>query len=188
MNASEVKASLTPYTSRSSFSSKYTVYSVLLPPCNEDMVPKSRLSSSMMRLLSMVANLMALLFSSGNFVTALPSTVPRLPSHNYNFRELRPQQGMKGSFQQPYFRFNIFLRKNAGITEEEFHRHWKTVHADLTISDKDAGSRLLRYTQVGCGSHRGYSCDLTNADSSTRMKNFVRRSSHLSTLQVVYLQ
>ena len=52
------------------------------------------------------------------------------------------------SFQQPYFRFNVLFRMNAGITKEEFHRHWNTVRVELTILDKDAGSRLLRYAKV----------------------------------------
>lgn len=86
----------------------------------------------------------ALLFAFSTLVAALPSTAPRSSSHDYIFRELRPYQGTGMSFQQPYFRFNILSRMNAGITKEEFHRHWNTVRVDLTISDKDAGSRLLR--------------------------------------------
>ncbi|KAF2132409.1 hypothetical protein P153DRAFT_275417, partial [Dothidotthia symphoricarpi CBS 119687] len=68
--------------------------------------------------------------------------------YNYNFREFRPQSGRNGSFRQPYFRFLILFRQNAGITEEFFHRHWKTVHADLTLSQADVGLRLQRYIQL----------------------------------------
>ena len=101
-----------------------------------------------MWLLPVTKGFLALALLSCKLGAALPSETHQSPSHNYTFDELRPQRGLQGSFRQPYFRFNIFFRRNAGITEELFHRHWKTVHADLTISDGDAGLRLLRYTQV----------------------------------------
>jgi len=101
-----------------------------------------------MRVLTSTIGLVALFSSSCCHVAALPPAPVQPPSYNYTFKELRSQQNSKGSFQQPYFRFNIFFRKSAVITEEFFHSHWKTVHADLTISEKDGGLRLLRYTQV----------------------------------------
>jgi hypothetical protein len=101
-----------------------------------------------MRVTFMTGTLVALILLSPSLVTALPSVTQQPPSHNYTFNELRPQRGSNGSFRQPYFRFKVFFRKNTGITEEFFHRHWKTIHADLTISGKNAGLRLLRYTQV----------------------------------------
>lgn len=106
-----------------------------------------------MRLIIFAVSLAALVSSVFGHVAALASTPVQSPSHKYTFKELRPQQNGRGSFQQPYFRFNIFFRKNAGITEEIFHSHWKSVHADLTVSEKDAGLRLLRYTQVSCHLH-----------------------------------
>ncbi|KAF3035628.1 hypothetical protein E8E11_005607 [Didymella keratinophila] len=103
-----------------------------------------------MQLLLNVACLMALCFSAICHAFAAISTVS---AHNYTFKELEPHCGSQGSFRQPYFRFNVFFRKNANITEEQFHRHWKTVHADLTISEPDAGLRLLRYTQFHQDAH-----------------------------------
>ncbi|KZM19923.1 hypothetical protein ST47_g9051 [Ascochyta rabiei] len=96
-----------------------------------------------MQLMFKTISLVALVFWFCGFVAALPPT----SSYNYTFDELRPQPGSQGSFRQPYFRFKIFFRKNTSITEKFLHSHWKTVHADLTISDPDAGVRLLRYTQ-----------------------------------------
>ena len=104
-----------------------------------------------MRLVPITKGLLALAPLFCDLASSLPSTTYPSTSYNYTFDELRPQRDGQGSFEQSYFRFNVFFRKNAGITEDFFHRHWKTVHADLTISDKDAGLRLLRYTQVSFG-------------------------------------
>ena len=99
---------------------------------------------------------MQLLLSVAWLLAFSPSTIchafaiSTASAHNYTFKELEPQCDSLGSFRQPYFRFNIFFRKNANITDEQFHRLWQTVHADLTISEPDAGTRLLRYTQVSC--------------------------------------
>lgn len=101
-----------------------------------------------MQPLSTVTSILALLIFTFQLAIAYPSSQNQQSPYKYTFKELKPQQGTRGSFRQPYFRFNIFLRKNNGITEEHFHRHWKTVHADLTISEPDAGVHLLRYTQV----------------------------------------
>lgn len=92
-------------------------------------------------------NLTALTLSTSCLATPLSTSNPPLLSHVYTFKELQSKHS-KHSSHQPYFRFNIFLRKNPHITEAAFHQHWKSVHADLTISQPDAGLRLLRYTQV----------------------------------------
>lgn len=122
------------------------------------MLPYSHISCIVFAKLVVGASLhvMQLLTSTASFIALVVSLCSRTttlapahsPSHNYTFEELQPQSNREGSFQQSYFRFNIFFRKNTGITEEFFHGHWKTVHADLTVSNKDAGLRLLRYTQV----------------------------------------
>ena len=65
--------------------------------------------------------------------------------HKYNFSELELGGG---SNQQPYFRAMVFFHKKPGLTDEFFHEHWKSVHADLTMSVKDAGVTLVRYVQV----------------------------------------
>ncbi|CAO2657218.1 Nn.00g033440.m01.CDS01 [Neocucurbitaria sp. VM-36] len=67
--------------------------------------------------------------------------------YNYTFCELRPRDDPNGSFRQPYFSFKILFSRKDGITEEFFHRHWKTVHADLTLSQVDFALRVQRYTQ-----------------------------------------
>lgn len=50
---------------------------------------------------------------------------------------------------QPYFKITFFLTKKAGLSDEEFHRHWETLHADLTVATKGFRDILgLRYVQV----------------------------------------
>lgn len=34
------------------------------------------------------------------------------------------------------------------MTEEDFPRHWKTIHTDLIISEPDAGLTLVKCMQV----------------------------------------
>ncbi|KAL6242215.1 hypothetical protein RBB50_010763 [Rhinocladiella similis] len=49
---------------------------------------------------------------------------------------------------QPYFKITFFLTKKAGLSDEEFHRHWETLHADLTVATKGFRDILgLRYVQ-----------------------------------------
>ncbi|KAJ4309788.1 hypothetical protein N0V94_008766 [Neodidymelliopsis sp. IMI 364377] len=52
-----------------------------------------------------------------------------------------------GSNEQPYFRALIFFSKKPDVTDEFFHDHWKSVHADLTLRTPDAGVKLTRYVQ-----------------------------------------
>ena len=70
---------------------------------------------------------------------------PNHHTHTFNFNELEVGSG---SNQQPYFRALVFFYKKPGLTDEFFHEHWKSVHADLTLSTKDAGVNLVRYVQV----------------------------------------
>lgn len=72
---------------------------------------------------------------------------PPCPNHNnhsYHFDELKLGGG---SNEQQYFRAQIFFRKKPNLTDEFFHEHWKSVHADLTMQVADANSLLLRYEQ-----------------------------------------
>ena len=70
---------------------------------------------------------------------------PNHTIHKFNFDELAVGTG---SNEQPYFRAMIFFHKKPGLTDDFFHEHWKSVHADLTLSTKDAGVNLVRYVQV----------------------------------------
>ena len=38
---------------------------------------------------------------------------------------------------QPYVRLSFWFNKLPDVSYEQFHRHWETVHADLTIATKD---------------------------------------------------
>ncbi|KAH8727193.1 hypothetical protein GQ44DRAFT_130319 [Phaeosphaeriaceae sp. PMI808] len=69
---------------------------------------------------------------------------PNHPIHQHKFLEL----GLDSSSnQQPYFRAMIFFNKKPGLTDEFFHDHWKSIHADLTMQVEDAGVSFVRYVQ-----------------------------------------
>ncbi|KAH7130340.1 hypothetical protein B0J11DRAFT_602675 [Dendryphion nanum] len=70
--------------------------------------------------------------------------------HNYKFDELVLGTG---SNQQPYFRALIFFNKKPEHSEEFFHDHWKSVHADLTLSVQNTGIKLSRYVQFHQDAH-----------------------------------
>ena len=44
-------------------------------------------------------------------------------------------------------RFSLFARRNKGLSEEEFHRHWSEVHGPLVV-EWLARYGTVRYTQV----------------------------------------
>ncbi|KAL5121165.1 hypothetical protein ACEQ8H_001017 [Pleosporales sp. CAS-2024a] len=71
--------------------------------------------------------------------------------HQHKFPELAISRNRDGSNQQKYFRAMIFFNKKPGLTDDFFHEHWKSVHADLTMQVDNAGVNLVRYVQV---SHR----------------------------------
>ncbi|KAF2664302.1 hypothetical protein BT63DRAFT_444057 [Microthyrium microscopicum] len=49
---------------------------------------------------------------------------------------------------QPYVKLTFFFSKGSNISDEQFHRHWETVHADLTVASKDFRvNDLRRYVQ-----------------------------------------
>lgn len=51
---------------------------------------------------------------------------------------------------QPYLKITFFLIKKSGLSDQEFHSHWETVHADLTVAAKGFREiQALRYVQVG---------------------------------------
>ncbi|KAF2728953.1 hypothetical protein EJ04DRAFT_569079 [Polyplosphaeria fusca] len=72
------------------------------------------------------------------------SPCPSHLTHPFTFSELSPGTG---SNQQPYFRALVFFTKKPGLTDDFFHEHWKSVHADLAISIKGASVNLVRYVQ-----------------------------------------
>lgn len=72
------------------------------------------------------------------------SPCPNHDTHQYRFDELSLGTG---SNEQPYFRALVVFNKQPGLTDEFFHSHWKSVHADLTMQVQDAGVNLVRYVQ-----------------------------------------
>lgn len=49
---------------------------------------------------------------------------------------------------QPCIKLSFFFNKLPEVSYEQFHRHWETVHADLTIATKDFHAcKIQRYVQ-----------------------------------------
>lgn len=47
-----------------------------------------------------------------------------------------------------YITATFFFKKKAGLSDEEFYRHWGTTHANLAISCKAFTVSVRRYVQV----------------------------------------
>ncbi|KAF2827590.1 hypothetical protein CC86DRAFT_369685, partial [Ophiobolus disseminans] len=76
----------------------------------------------------------------------VPPPCPNHLTHTYTFPELALDHPTRSN-EQPYFRAMVFFSKKPGLTDEFFHSHWKSVHADLTMQVEGAGVRLVRYAQ-----------------------------------------
>ncbi|KAK0287040.1 hypothetical protein LTR35_004510 [Friedmanniomyces endolithicus] len=49
---------------------------------------------------------------------------------------------------QPCIKLSFFFNKKPEVSDEQFHRHWETVHADLTIAARDfKACKVQRYVQ-----------------------------------------
>jgi hypothetical protein len=49
---------------------------------------------------------------------------------------------------QPLIKLSFFFNKLPHVSYDQFHRHWETVHADLTIAAKDFKvCKIQRYVQ-----------------------------------------
>lgn len=49
---------------------------------------------------------------------------------------------------QPAIKISVYFRKRDGISSEQFHKHWETVHADLAAATQAFQNHILRYVQV----------------------------------------
>jgi len=65
--------------------------------------------------------------------------------HQFTFSFLKPGSG---SNKQPYYKMLMFIKKRPDISDEQFHEHWRTVHADLSCSAPDWGVHVVRYVQL----------------------------------------
>jgi hypothetical protein len=51
--------------------------------------------------------------------------------------------------EQPYIKLSFFFSKLPDVSYEHFHRHWQSIHSDLTIGTKAFKSnKIQRYVQV----------------------------------------
>jgi len=49
---------------------------------------------------------------------------------------------------QPCIKLSFYFNKLPEVSYEQFHRHWETVHADLTVAAKDfTACKIQRYVQ-----------------------------------------
>ncbi|KAJ5698170.1 hypothetical protein N7462_000175 [Penicillium macrosclerotiorum] len=48
---------------------------------------------------------------------------------------------------QPSIKVSVYFRKRDGISSEQFHKHWETVHADLAAATQAFQNHILRYVQ-----------------------------------------
>lgn len=55
---------------------------------------------------------------------------------------------------QPAIKISVFFRKLDRISDEDFFRHWETVHADLAVATKAFQTHILRYVQVRMNTSR----------------------------------
>ena len=47
-------------------------------------------------------------------------------------------------------KISVFFKKLPNVSDEHFHQHWATVHADLTVASKAFNVyKIQRYIQVG---------------------------------------
>ncbi|KAF2165613.1 hypothetical protein M409DRAFT_23905 [Zasmidium cellare ATCC 36951] len=50
---------------------------------------------------------------------------------------------------QPSVKLSFYFSKLPDVSDEQFHRHWETVHADLTVAAKGfKACKIQRYVQV----------------------------------------
>ena len=53
---------------------------------------------------------------------------------------------------QPCIKLSFYFNKLPHVSNEHFHRHWETIHADLTVATKPFKSnKVQRYVQVHQG-------------------------------------
>lgn len=67
---------------------------------------------------------------------------------DYSFKHQQLSYDAKPNH-QPYIRLSFYFSKLPNVSYEHFHRHWETVHADLTLAAKDfKDCHIGRYNQV----------------------------------------
>jgi hypothetical protein len=51
--------------------------------------------------------------------------------------------------EQPYIKLSFFFNKSPDVSYEHFHKHWQSVHSDLTIGTKAfKTNQIQRYVQL----------------------------------------
>lgn len=75
--------------------------------------------------------------------------------------------------EQPYLKLSFFFSKSDDVSYEHFHRHWQSIHSDLTIGTKAfKTNKILRYVQL----HSYPELKKTVANSGTiRVCHFIQR-------------
>ncbi|KAK5729367.1 hypothetical protein LTR17_011997 [Elasticomyces elasticus] len=50
--------------------------------------------------------------------------------------------------EKQYLKISLFLKKQPNVTDEFFHKHWKTQHVDVALRNKTFASKARKYNQV----------------------------------------
>ena len=93
---------------------------------------------------------------------------------DHTFKHQQLSYDAKSNY-QPYIRLSFFFSKLPNVSYEQFHRHWETVHADVTVASKAFKEcHVGRYVQVSpLSSDQGYRTPQLNTfpvPSNTRPK------------------
>ena len=78
----------------------------------------------------------------------------QLVPHEFTYPEL--DYDSKANF-EPCIKVSIFFKKLDSITFDTFFEHWRTAHADLTVTTQAFRDNIVRYTQV---------CSIITVDAS----------------------
>ncbi|KAK4895101.1 hypothetical protein LTR27_006707 [Elasticomyces elasticus] len=50
--------------------------------------------------------------------------------------------------EKQYLKISLFLKKQPNVTNEFFHKHWKTQHVDVALRNKTFANKARKYNQV----------------------------------------
>ncbi|KAF2275914.1 uncharacterized protein EI97DRAFT_458912 [Westerdykella ornata] len=82
-------------------------------------------------------------------ISLTPDQETYLYNRTYAFKELAPPNPASEQCfnKQAHVRVIILFKRRPDISEDYFHLHWSTVHAELTVAARDFGIHISRYNQ-----------------------------------------
>lgn len=70
------------------------------------------------------------------------------PLTNNTTKALSGPVEIMSSGRQQYLRISMFAKRKEGVTSEQFHKHWQTIHADVVRALPGYLNICKRYVQV----------------------------------------